>query len=900
MKFVLMPDGLSASWFRSKLAEQKVVGVKVGTFSSLLDTLREQWLLPDIEDLYEQTIKAEVLASTDSFWSKSVMVDESSTLERIDASLRFLLSSLNTSDLLSEFEQPVSRIENYYNDLVKLHQTMGNIRPIDQEYAALWVSNADEEPIEEVELIYSASLCSLELWQQTLADKLVSIIDPREQDDVLTLLVSSLEERSSHQADIQHLKQSLFQETAGEVETNPQNIRWLQCRDSLQECEVLVGMIQQLSGQGVALDDLAVVVPNGSEHDSILPPLLNKAGILSSHIDAAKTCFEWDVQLLKDLLTYCHLFSEDELVPAPLSLACILTNPLMPWSLATGQYYAERHMAGKLNSDIPRDQEAELISYLLNPKLEQWKEWLIAILDVLNFPKDARAISKKKVHTHIDDLNDIAGKSLDVDKKIYFSKLANQLFPTQVNIDVNGNSNVLNGVLLVRESECLLHKVEHLFLLGFNQGAYEPREKHKGIFEANDLAPFTQKLPDIRARKACGQQQFERGFRRFVSSANTTMTFLLSQQTGAGYKLFPSETMMDIAFCFQGKGEIKPEVLIQKISEPNNPPTFTKYAVPEENTAKVERSIDDFCLDMNLLDLHLDTEGAQRPESPSSLEKMMISPLAWLLNRQGLEPKNWKPQALDAALRGTVAHKVFELHASLDLTLTSYNDSTTYDQLFSDALNEDAPFLQEPQWCLERSQLKQEIRDALLPFCAWCESEQWTFSATEQLLTGKLWSIPLKGFVDTILKNGDRQLILDYKTSKSDRYVKRLATGYDLQTMIYRELYQQGCQQQEAAGREVMSGYYTLNDQTLVAGGVSQTSYLNHKLLNADYEAQSSGAIEIIKERIEDLRKGEIKLNRKEDLKAWGKLGVNAEYTFSDNPLVGLFMKPVEENSNDQ
>ena len=62
----------------------------------------------------------------------------------------------------------------------------------------------------------------------------------------------------------------------------------------------------------------------------------------------------------------------------------------------------------------------------------------------------------------------------------------------------------------------------------------------------------------------------------------------------------------------------------------------------------------------DLLALRMDAEGKPKPESPSSLETLMVSGLAWLLQRLEAEPLDWAPESRESALLGTLAHEVFE------------------------------------------------------------------------------------------------------------------------------------------------------------------------------------------------------------------------------------------------
>mgnify|MGYP000701028743 FL=1 len=137
-----------------------------------------------------------------------------------------------------------------------------------------------------------------------------------------------------------------------------------------------------------------------------------------------------------------------------------------------------------------------------------------------------------------------------------------------------------------------------------------------------------------------------------------------------------------------------------------------------------------------------------------------------------------------------------------------------------------------------------------------------------------------------------------YKKSKSKDRITRLNSGYDLQTLIYRELFNQ---QEGGNPASTHSGYYTLNDQTLVIDGFASSSVkgITQAQLAVDLDGQSERAVIKIKERIKQLREGEVLLNQEDDIDFWKEFGIKAEYSIDGNPLVGHFMKPVEEQEND-
>ena len=70
--------------------------------------------------------------------------------------------------------------------------------------------------------------------------------------------------------------------------------------------------------------------------------------------------------------------------------------------------------------------------------------------------------------------------------------------------------------------------------------------------------------------------------------------------------------------------------------------------------------VEDLQFERDLLTLRTDKHGKPRPESPSSLETLMVSGLAWLLRALEAEPLAWAPESANPLVLGSVAHEIFE------------------------------------------------------------------------------------------------------------------------------------------------------------------------------------------------------------------------------------------------
>ncbi|MBF0289610.1 MAG: PD-(D/E)XK nuclease family protein [SAR324 cluster bacterium] len=905
MYFVLSPDNLSAHWIRKILADQINLNVMVGTMTSLLETLSRLYLLPKLETNFSKELKGQVIGSKNAFWSRSIGVDEANCLAQIEASLLHMLAALPIGRQLKSISNVESREQCYYNDLVRLHQSMGRLRPIEQARAEQWFVCDASQSLGAVNLVFIPELFHLDAWQSDLVDKLL-LMNPLDEtgNAIQKFLENALAVPVSIKNDLNDLSTRLFAKSLVKKASLPHNCRIIECRDNFQEAEIVVAMIQEALSKNVSLDDMAVVLPIGSDLLQSFPELLNRAGILTSNIHASKRIFAWDEQLIRDLLLYFRSSCVNDSIVVPMNLAAIVTNCLMPWSSSFGQGLADQVFKGKSPKDIVESfqtrgntESIEMLEAIFKVKGEDWRSWLNGIVEKLHYPKDSRLFSKQNLVAVIESIflqDDLYEGKSTVEK---LDLVIAQIQPRSRLLENTTSRFVKNGLLLIKESEIQLNQVQHLFVMGFNQGAYEPGSSDVGVFPQSSWQKLTCPTGLDLDTSLINQQIFETCFRSIVSQVESSITFTFSEQDFNGESLNVSSSLLDIALCFQTLDSIAPEMLIQKVGEMDNPPPFLKQVDINsiKRTAPVEKQRTDLNLGQDLINLSTNSDGTVRPESPSSLERMMISPLAWLLNRQGLESNGWAIEELDILLKGTIAHKIFEYQFD-GINKHSVNN---FESMYQSAIEAEAEFLLLPQWRLERVQLKHEILKAIVPFIDWCTEKGWKISKTEEHLRGRLWDLELRGFADAVFENGNKRLVIDYKKSGSSDRVKRINSGFELQVLLYREMLHQ---QSNVEKNNIEGGYYTLNDTTLVLDTHASTNV--EKIIQVELELsqhnQSAQSVSKIKNRIDQLRSGIVELNTDDDESFWKEYGIKTEYAFNDYPLVGLFMKstPKQDGSD--
>ena len=897
MYFVLMPDGVASAHVKEILVKDYGTNVRVGTFSALLDQLNSAWLLPDLECDYQALLKQSALKAKHCFWSESIKVDELITIGQLEQSLSCLYSSLSLTEKLEPLESGNSRIERYYNDLVKLASSIDHTRPHSQMLAKTWLDNSSLPALHDVIPIYLPEMFQFECWQKQVLDKLNQLFQQDNcSEKIHEILKEQITDNFNQSKGLTQLSQSIFSVSDIKKIKQQDGLSLISARDALEEMELVVAAIQNALNNNISIEDIAVVIPVNSRYENLLPLLLNKAGINASHHHGSKRYFQWADQLIRDCAIFYHRTLYSRFPAEAMILGAIFVNPLMPWSVRKGQNlfddFQRKGAQAFVDYADSSSSESKLLDLIIKPEKFSIITWLKSIAEALRFSADKRLPQKKDFLERIDSIDALlqiyTGKT---DEEVLQSVIS-QIAPQAFSIQEEEGGYIKNGILIINEHEWLIKPVKHLFILGFNQGAFQPNKYMPGVFSEDGWKKISLEASLPVYEQIIDHTRFENCFSHMLSRAVDSITIMLSEQGFDGESISGSETLLDIALCFQLAQDVDPQLLLKRmVNDKTDFPFLVRSSNLKPVIVKDMDVVEDLNLGIDLLKLNKDANGNQRPESPSSLEKLMVSPLSWLLYRNGLQPKGWDVQDLNHTLKGTIAHKVFELHFNPEQQWSIGN----FEEMFEAALLSEASYLLEPKWRMEKTQLKNEIIKSLKPFIEWCEKQSWEISLMEQRLQGKMFGIAVAGYVDAVFSNGKKALVLDYKKSKSDKFVTRLNKGFDLQTMIYRKLYKQ----EKTENIAIHSGYYTLNDQRLVLDYYKDTGLDDIEqveLETSSIKNQYEQAEKKIRQRIKQLKSGTVELNTEGDAKYWEDLGVSSlGYAIDDNPIIKQFIKPSEE-----
>jgi len=312
----------------------------------------------------------------------------------------------------------------------------------------------------------------------------------------------------------------------------------------------------------------------------------------------------------------------------------------------------------------------------------------------------------------------------------------------------------------------------------------------------------------------------------------------------------------------------------------------------------------DLSLELDLLNLRRDAKGNPKPESPSALETLMVSPLGWLLQRLHAEPTFWVPEEANVLLLGTLSHTVFEhtFRAGAEVPDRAELPGLVRSSLDA-AIADEAPFMQSALWRVDRRQLESELVQAAETWREVLIALNAKVIGNEVWLQGDLHGLSIHGQADALLElpNG-RLLIVDFKKSSSASRRKRMYKGYDSQVELYRQMITTGGVKEDvqaALGKRLQAAgsigvvYYTLNDQVSLSDmTVSGASGVPGWETLADDVANE--AMKLIDRRVEALRAGQIRMNRLTEIDSFEKESGIKPYALEISPLVTLFMRAGE------
>lgn len=887
--FLLVPDASIARRLKRLLAESSArLGVLVGTFNELLHIAQRIYSVQTMDDCWNDRFEEAVASFTDAFWSSSFEVDPQAVVEHLESTLALLLHATphspptvvaDTGSFLSE------RARRYLADIQRLHEAMQYTLPSDLALIEQLLAVARPEGGYALSVYRHETMPALTCRQQALIRKITDDYGIGADTGLAGCLLRIFQPVQSASATLTALQTSVFSTLNNKVARDT-SLQWVAVRDYQEEIELTAGMIQQIMGKNKLLSysDFAVLLPDATEYAVAASAVFAKAGIPLSGLSKQTSLRDIGAETVHHFITALQ-------VPAPcMARAALLTSPYMPWQQDKGSRLAQSLMDG---NPLP---EGNPLAALIQDRPATSGELIQRLKKFLALISAGQAPER-----HTARLRGVIGEMLAFvsgAETIDWKALEMMATPKLLRDDAMA-AFLQQGVSVFQENEEPWRNCRILFVLGFTAGHYPVRPGVSPLFSQDDIRRLNNCLGyrlELDDEFALQKREL---FKRQICSASDEITFLVPRRDAGGGVLHPSESLTFMAQLFSGVG--KPEELLLESDREEHRSLIHNLAlaVPAQPVAPRKPGTNDPVLGCNLLTRRKDREGNQKTESPSGLEVLLVSPLMWLLQRYGMEPREWGPDTLDVMTKGTLAHAVFEYLFAPGRPLPEKSDiSEMVTTALVAATKETFPLLECDEWRVEFRHLKRDIEKAALAWKKMLKELSAVATAVEVTLVGKLDTLPLSGTADLLLSlpNG-RMLVVDYKKSSSKGRIERMKKGFDMQTSLYRIMLKTG----GAANDETLAStlknvgeigamYYLLNDQT----AVSDSSGWTEGIIAGFHEMGdgiSENALMLIRERVGQLETGQIVLNSIADEEWFEKKAGIKPYAFDNSPLVRLFMK---------
>ena len=959
MHFILVPDSAAARRVRRAVAEKtNGLGVVVGTVGELVSLLRASWLVPEPGGEWAARLDEEIAAVGGAFWLKSYEAAPRETREAVGRALELVLTAAGPGVGGIEVPEGLSpRLKTRLKDLARLHEAMGRTLPEELAVRRMLLDVPQDQMIRRVHVYAVEGLPEMSPWDKALLERVAAHADesarrrsgthsdgtlegwkgplgaagarvegsggdrrsrsspgrsgskaapanlPGGQDlgtgqgrrgDLEKILEdwSGTEPGANAASSLGRLQRELFSDSA-EFSEPDQTVCCLGVRDAAEEVEVAAQMLQAaLAGrQGIVARDFALLLPDDPLYHSLVHEVFAEAGlpVAGLRIAERRRPVGWEA---------VHLFVAALQKPAsPMAVAALCELPVMPWDAEAG-----------------RDLVASTLRYMQAPRppegMSEDGKWLLRKLRsgatdadslrkaVAGFKKVAEAlppdagVARGEMEQAIATcLKLLAGRTeIPWDELLHATSAAP--LEEEVRPDVTQEA-----IAVFSEGREPWRKIDHLLVLGFSDGHYPAAGAVSRVFSETDLA----ELSAAGLKVATRAEERKRGRMRFLrqlGAATGSATFLVPQCNFAGEPLAASESLSWMARLLTRDSQ--PASLLRLVDRVGDLDAVPWVTLPEAVAAppKFVPEKKDLELGMDLTRRWSQRDEPQH-ESPSRLEKLLVSPLAWLLERADMTPGGWSAPEFDVKTKGTLAHSVFERLFNPDENLRSAEEiRNLVPGLLDRAIEAKAPPLSASEWALQRSNLIAEIEAAALKWNELLRAVDARVVATELAVSGQFDGVPIQGRTDVVLLLPDgRLLVADYKKSSSRTRRKRMRAGYDSQASLYVRMLKSGecgkcpenLEQALRAKGAVGAIYFTLNDEVALLGGIQARDLdaRGFEVVGADV---SGKAMELLSRRVADLKKGLVQLPRVKEIEMLDKEGsLSARYVLEDSPLLGLF-----------
>lgn len=705
------------------------------------------------------------------------------------------------------------------------------------------------------------------------------------------------------------LQTDLYQTLQGKSaawQPNDSSVQVIQCRDRIEGLEVLAGMIQQELSSDSALTqaDFAVLLPQSFDSHAQLQRVFARAGLQLANLEYSAH----ERNLAGELLRYALMMFSG--ASPKLAVKSLLTNPLMPWSADSGHELAASIDRYGFNIKPPkglRQKHLDLIE-LFNQDLP--RSALCDALITLKSELNTEGLSDQQLANTESLFAKVMSDALDVTKS--YDVLIESIDLTPINVNVR-QAVFLDGVTVVYEGSHAWRGYEFLYVLDFVAGSFPAVSSNPVALsdsEWNELACLVPALELQRNQRAFAKQML----RNQLARARRKLTLIIPSFNELGDELKPSESLIDLAVI---AGQLDdPHSLILDLANEHDRQMIEglkQTADAIDWIARYQPEPQDLELNRNLLGLWMsqtknnstgEWETVVKPQSPSALDDLLICPLGWLLKQIGADPKVWEPDGFTPMTSGLIAHDVLEALFTGDGTLVP-SDAEIEDKapaLFEHAIKKKAPYLNTAIWQVERNNLLAVVISAAKAWADLLIKLNARVVAPELWLQGTFDGHPIHGQTDCVISLPDQGvLVVDFKTSKADKYEKRMKAQVDLQASLYQEMLKTGgpkkpedTEKARHANLKKLNGvlYFTLKDRLATSNYKPEQAINGLNTVNSHGIGEmawsqdvSSQAMAWLRSRFNELRHGRVAMVKESEIEHYEKLGFG-QFVFSLSPII--------------
>ncbi|MGO7358874.1 PD-(D/E)XK nuclease family protein [Rhizobium ruizarguesonis] len=574
--------------------------------------------------------------------------------------------------------------------------------------------------------------------------------------------------------------------------------------------------------------------------------------------------------------------------PTPaMALASLCISPLMPWEPQVGRDLAEELMGGDFRARALSENEMHKQLWEDTRKSASSRSQLRFLLDrICN-----ALVGGTELRARLQSLQAILAGEGNPDWEAILRAVQIHS-PAASDPDRN-----LEGVTLWAEGESPWRPCSHLVIVDFVEGLYPSRPRANPLFldsEISSIAATTRLQLRGRAENLARSLAV---FDEQLQAVGETITFLIPRRDFAGGRIAPSAGLSLISRAFTGINDGAELVSDLSRMEPRDWPVAHHILATLPDRGQPPESM--IFRDRDLLSIRMNDDGMALPQSPSRLETLIVSPLAWLLDEIGAGDMSWSAETLDVIAKGNIAHDVFE---HVFLANTDIPDEQVLIEMvsiaFDKALSRHAGFIRTPSWEMERTGLERDIREAAIRWRSFLVNVGARILGNEVRLRGQAHGLQLAGRADCILELENGSLVIvDHKKSSTSGRRRRMEKGWDLQAGLYRDMLAKPLRR-EADGLDLLIGrtvgvaYHLMNDGGFLTSGVDIAMALPAREMGTEVEHQ---AVTRLTERLTELAAGEIRLNTKQDEAFFKKDAGFTPYALDRSPLIGAFMWEIEE-----